>query len=153
MKDAILHRQTDLASIRPDIIQILFVNFFSSFLQYDDASVVETPNVASGNTKIDLADLYVALFFRIHNGVVHAALRRFEINDLSFAHPARGHVAHSDDFQTPVASRFCYNRADFRSANFKPYEYIVSGHSIEVFVPRLILAAIEELLSSTLPGA
>ena len=132
---------------------ILFVNFFPSFLKYDDASVVETPNVASGNAQIDLTDLYVAFFFRIDDGVVHAALRGFEINDLAFSHSARGHIAHSDDFQTPIASRFCDNRADFRSANFKPYEDIVSGHSIELSVPTLIPAAIEDPAPSSLPGA
>src|SRR5262249_50632100 len=39
VKDAILHRQTDLASIRPHIVQILLVNFLSSLLEHNDAPV------------------------------------------------------------------------------------------------------------------
>ena len=72
---------------------------------------------------------------RNDNGVVHAALRGFEINDLAFSHSARGHIAHSDDFQTPIASRFCDNRADFRSANLKAYKDVVSSHSLESPLP------------------
>jgi len=148
----ILLRDGQPVALTRKTFQILLVDFLASLLEHNDASVIETPNVASSDAKIDLTNLNVAFLLRIDNRVVNATPRSFKVYDLAFSHPARRNVSYSDDLQRSVASCFCHDCADFRSANFKPYEDIVSGHWIELSLPRLSVAAIEEFRPSTLAG-
>src|ERR1700756_5264419 len=94
VKNAVLHGQTDLASIGANVFEVLLVDLFSSLLQYNNAAVVEAPNVPARDAEIDLTNLNIASFFGICYGVMHAPLCSFEIDDLTFANPARRCATH-----------------------------------------------------------
>src|ERR1700722_16920108 len=105
MEDAILHRQTDSSCIGPDIVQILFIDLFPSLFEQHHPTIIETSDVASSNSQVDLADFDVTLFFCVHNRVVDTPFRRFEINDLALAYAARGNTSHPNDLQRSIAPR------------------------------------------------
>src|SRR5271165_1918120 len=75
--------------------------------------VIETPNVTTGDSQIDLADFNVTLLFRIHNRIVDATLRGLKVDYLSLTHTTRRSVPHSDDFEATIVPRLRDNSADF----------------------------------------
>ena len=64
----------------------------------------------------------------IDDRFVHALHRRLEIDDLAFAHAARGRLADAENLDRAIGPAFADDDANLRSADFETDHQIAARH-------------------------
>src|SRR5260221_12969011 len=90
---------------------------------------MEAANIPAADAKIDFANLHIASFLGVYNGVVYTPFCGFEIDELSLTDaPGRG-VADAQNLQRIVVPGLRHNHADFSGPDFQSYKNVISNHS------------------------
>src|SRR5581483_2087724 len=113
MQKRIRRGNAHLARVYLHVLHVLLVDFVAIFREHDATAIVKALDVAARDRDKHAANHHIALLLGIHHGLVDAFHRGFEIDDFAFAHPSRGRLADSENFQCSVGTRFTHDYANF----------------------------------------
>src|SRR5215212_464408 len=119
MKERVLRGDAYFPRIDLHVLDVLFVDFIAFFRERNRAAIIEALDVRAGHAHVNAPNHDIALRLGIDDCFVHAFHRGFEIDDLAFAHPARGRLAHAEDLDRAIGPAFAYHDTDFRGSNFE----------------------------------
>ena len=89
----VLRRDVYLARVALHFFEVVLVDFLASLGQFDNAAVIEAGDVAARDRYVGAADAYVAFSFGVGDGVTHALVHAFQMDDLALAHPRATAIA------------------------------------------------------------
>ena len=128
MEKRVLRRDADLARVDLHVLDILLVDLVAIFRQGDAAAVVEALDVRAGDADVDAPNHDVALLLGVDDRFVHAFHRGLEIDDLAFAHPARGRLPDAENFDRAVGFSFADDDTNFRGSDFETDHQVAASH-------------------------
>ena len=130
----VLRRNAHFPRIDLYVLNILLIDFVAIFRQHDASAVIKALNMRPGDSDVNAADHDIAFLFGIDHCFVHAFHRRLEINDLAFAHTARGAWPTPRILIVPSGRLFPDDHANFRGANLKTDHQIIARHFVNPFL-------------------
>src|SRR5262245_5233410 len=86
--------------------------------------------MTTGHTEVHTADHDVALLFGVGKSFAYANACRLQVDDLAFAHAARGGLTHAGNLDRSVGAAFRNDGTYFRGANLESHNKIFSAHDI-----------------------
>src|SRR5262245_8176605 len=128
MEKCVLRRNADLARVDLHILHILLVNLLAVLGQADAAAIIKALDVRPADPNVNAANHDVALLFGIDDRFMHAFHRGLEVDNLPFAHPARGRLADSENLDCPVRLSFADHDANLGGSDFEPDHQIATSH-------------------------
>ena len=111
-----------------DFLDVLFLDFVTVLRNRHAAAVVETFEMGTGHRRHHFGDFAVGFFLRLGNGIGQTQGDLPDVDDLAFAHAARGRFARADDAQQSVAARLGNDRRNLGGSDFQTDMEIRSRH-------------------------
>src|SRR5260370_10051972 len=109
-------------------LEVFLVDLCASVCARYVPMMIEAPNMPAADAKVDFANLHIASFLGVYNGVVYTPFCGFEIDELSLTDaPGRG-VPAAQNLQRIVVPCLRHNHADFNAPAFQSYKNPISSH-------------------------